>query len=118
MEHIAHIRPVDKAEQTAAEHCRQTAELAFGYAEKLGLKRTAYLAGALHDMGKLTNDFNEYIHERTKFSRGELDHSFAGAKYLNELVSQFKEKILKRTAELIGRVIISQHGRAEENAFL
>ena len=110
MDHIAHIRPADKAEQTVAEHCRQTAELAAGYAEKLGLEHTAYLAGALHDIGKLTSDFNEYIHGNTLFSRGTLDHSFAGAKYLNELVSMSEDKMLKRTAQLMGRVILSHHG--------
>lgn len=110
MNYAAHIRPDDPSEQTVAEHCEQTAALAAGYAEKLGLKKTAWLAGALHDIGKLTDDFNRYIRGDTAFHRGSLDHSFAGAKYINRLGLEADDKMIRKTAFLIGRIILSHHG--------
>lgn len=110
MELIAHIRLKDRKEQTTAEHCLQTAELAAQYGRVLGLSASARLAGVLHDIGKLTSDFNEYIRENSTFHRGELDHSFAGAKYLLELAECSEDKRIKGAAKLIGRIILSHHG--------
>lgn len=109
MNYIAHIRSNDLKEQTIAAHCEHTAILAYKYADKLNLKQTAWLAGALHDIGKFTNDFNRYIHGDTTFHRGSLDHSFAGAKYINEIAHLSEDKMVKKTASLIGRIIISHH---------
>ena len=110
MNFIAHIRKTDNAEQTVTVHCRNTAELAADYAAPFDLKETAKVAGILHDIGKCTADFNAYIHGDSAFSRGSLDHSFAGAKYLKELTSASDDKAAKKTAALIGRVILSHHG--------
>lgn len=110
MQHTAHIRPFDKREQTVAAHCLETAELAAKYGESAGLAKTAELSAVLHDIGKLTTDFNAYIHNEAKFSRGELDHSFAGAKYLTEFAGQNAGSKTQKTAGLIGRVILSHHG--------
>lgn len=67
MKYTAHIRNYDKAEQSVEAHCSETAGLASEYAELAGLKKTAELSGLLHDMGKFTNDFNDYIHGDTRF---------------------------------------------------
>ena len=110
MDYIAHIRQTDRKEQTVFAHCRQTAVLAAQYGQLTGLSASAELAGWLHDIGKLTSDFNDYIHGNHQFSRGELDHSFAGAKYLLALAKQTNDKKCIDTARLIGRVILSHHG--------
>ena len=110
MDYIAHIRRIDRIEQTVFAHCRQTAVLAAQYGQLTGLSASAELAGWLHDIGKLTSDFNDYIHGNHQFSRGELDHSFAGAKYLLALAKQTNDKKRIDTARLIGRVILSHHG--------
>lgn len=110
MKYTAHIRKNDKAEQSVETHCRQTAELAAGYAECSGLKKTAELAGILHDIGKFTDTFNDYIHGDTTFRRGELDHAFAGARYLKEMSADAEDRNIQKTASLIGRVILSHHG--------
>lgn len=110
MQYTAHIRPADGSEQTVAAHCLETAELAAKYAELAGLSETAALSALLHDIGKLTADFDAYIHQRADFRRGELDHSFAGAKYLQSAAVQSGDKSIQKTAGLIGRVILSHHG--------
>lgn len=110
MKYVAHIRLTDQKEQTVAEHCQQTAKMAEQYGQAIGLPNTARLAGLLHDIGKLTCDFNDYIHGITDFRRGELDHSFAGAKYLQSLIRHEDDSARKQTAKLVGRVVLSHHG--------
>ena len=63
----AHINK-DGTVQTVGQHCKNTAELAKMDLCKLGLADTAYLAGLLHDAGKCTDKFRNYIE---KASRGE-----------------------------------------------
>ncbi len=110
MNYTAHIRPSDGSEQTVVEHCRETAGLAAKFGVMIGLSKTAELAAFLHDIGKLTVDFNSYIHGEGSFRRGELDHSFAGAKYIESAAKLTDDKKLNNTASLIGRVILSHHG--------
>lgn len=110
MDFIAHIRQIDHEEQTVSEHCHQTAELAAQYGRFVGLFSSAKLAGWLHDIGKLTADFNDYIRGTADIHRGELDHSFAGAKYLYEAADKSDDKLRKQAANLISRVIVSHHG--------
>ncbi len=110
MEYTAHIRLKDNAEQTVEAHCRQTAMLAAKYGKSVGLAKTAELAGYLHDMGKLNSTFDAYIHGDTSCKRGDIDHSFAGAKYLNALSQDSEDADLRKTVSLIGRVILSHHG--------
>ena len=108
MKYSAHIRESDHAEQSVAAHCNETAALAAAYGKSVHLEQVCLLSGLLHDIGKLTADFDGYLHGRNDIERGRLDHSFAGAKYLAELAPH--EKYAQKTAELIGRVILSHHG--------
>ena len=63
----AHINK-DGIVQTVAEHCRNTAGIAKKYLYRLELSDVAYLAGLLHDAGKCTDKFRDYIR---KASQGE-----------------------------------------------
>ena len=110
MKYTAHIRQIDNTEQSVEDHCRQTAILAAEYGKPIGFENTAKIAGCLHDIGKFSSTFNEYIHGDNSCKRGEIDHSFAGAKFLKEITLQFDDINLRRTASLIGRVILSHHG--------
>ncbi|MEE3403251.1 MAG: CRISPR-associated helicase Cas3' [Acutalibacteraceae bacterium] len=110
MNYTAHSRPSDGSEQTVVAHCRETAGLAAKFGIMIGLSKAAELAALLHDIGKLTADFNSYIHGEGSFCRGELDHSFAGAKYIETTAKLMGDNNLKKTASLIGRVILSHHG--------
>lgn len=116
MEYIAHIREDNgiKTEQTVEAHSRETAKLAVEFAQKIGIPHIAELQGILHDAGKLCSDFTGYIRGENKIRRGEIDHSYAGARYLKELGDEMREqqgnKKIAHIARLIARTIISHHG--------
>ena len=107
---IAHIRESDGKEQTAAVHCRETAKLCSGYAAAIDAKQTALLQGLLHDAGKLTTAFERYIRQESDRRRGEIDHAFAGAKYLCEIAEKTSDPNKQATARLIAHTILSHHG--------
>ena len=102
----AHISADSRREQSVQEHCRNTAELCAGYCKIADAENIGRLAGLLHDAGKLCNDFDNYIRGISRFSRGEIDHSYAGAKYITENT----DKVHAGVSRLIARVIISHHG--------
>jgi len=102
----AHISTDMKREQSVQEHCRNTAELCGGYCKLFGAENIGRLSGLLHDIGKLCSDFDNYIRGISGFSRGEIDHSYAGAKFITEN----SDKAHAGVARLIARVIISHHG--------
>ncbi|SJZ83805.1 CRISPR-associated endonuclease Cas3'' [Garciella nitratireducens] len=117
MQFIAHIRKKDKQVQTVEEHLIETKRLSEIYGEKIGVKHITGLAGMLHDLGKYTNEFREYILEAVNnpdipSRRGKVDHSTAGGKFLYEFfhipkknLSLYKGLI----AEVVGNAIISHH---------
>ena len=102
----AHISADGMREQSVAEHCRNTAELCAGYCRSFGAEHIGRLAGMLHDAGKLCDDFDDYIRGSTKFSRGGIDHSYAGARFIKENTDKERSGV----ARFIARVIISHHG--------
>lgn len=115
IESIAHIRSSDETIQTIEEHLMGVKELAEQYGEKIGIKHIAGLAGMLHDLGKYTSAFTNYIKLAVYYpdeapSRGSVDHSTAGGKLLYEYLHRKEntafEKIL---AEVVGNAIISHH---------
>ena len=80
--YIAHIRKTDKKEQSVFEHSKNTARLCEGYLVPVGLGATGRIGGLFHDGGKFTTRFNDYIHELSDDKRGDIDHSYAGARFL------------------------------------
>ncbi|MGG5251942.1 CRISPR-associated helicase Cas3' [Neobacillus sp. SM06] len=115
MNFIAHIRESDKTIQTVEEHLLAAKELAETYGDKLGVKHLTGLAGMLHDLGKYSKEFREYILQAVNNpeappKRGSVDHSTAGGKLLYEL---FHKKITSRykgiVAEVVGNAILSHH---------
>lgn len=85
---IAHIRPnADGTQtiQTAADHCRETARLAALLLHPVGLGQTGFLAGLLHDFGKFTARFTDYIRRAANggdVRRGAVNHTFGGVRFL------------------------------------
>ena len=106
----AHIREYDKAVQSVKEHCLNTAELAYKYAEPLGLGNVAYVQGLLHDIGKNHRDFDAYIKGDSGLKRGDIDHSYAGAKYICEFADGIDTQKYHNVSRFIARTIISHHG--------
>lgn len=112
IEYISHIREWDKKEQTVSEHSNNVAKIASEFGQAVQMSHTAWLQGILHDAGKLCEDFSKYIRGKSDAKRGEIDHSYMGAKYLFAL-SQIlckKNAFPMGAALLIGRTILSHHG--------
>lgn len=112
MEYPAHIRKVDgkKYIQTVEEHCHGVAEIAAELLRDIGLEKTAYLAGMVHDLGKLSENFKNYIEKAAdgeKVQRGSVNHTFAGVRFLlekhsDEQLSGFSDIVLEILAYAVG----------------
>ncbi|GGG19024.1 CRISPR-associated helicase Cas3' [Paenibacillus abyssi] len=115
MMYIAHIRESDKQIQSVEEHLLGVRSLAESYGEKIGVKHIAGLAGMLHDMGKYTHEFRDYILEAVRNpdsppKRGSVDHSTAGGKLLYQLYHSGNPSMLNWIlAEVAGNAILSHH---------
>lgn len=114
MNYIAHIRKSDGQIQTVEEHLLGVKDLAESYGEKIGVKHIAGLAGMLHDMGKYTHQFRDYILEAVRNPdspprRGSVDHSTAGGKLLYERFHTGNPSMKWILAEVVGNAIISHH---------
>lgn len=92
---IAHVRESDGVEQSLADHLVAVSLLAGRHAAKLGLSEAGALIGLLHDLGKYSAKFQNYICSATGLidfdadafvdvstEKGKIDHSTAGAQYL------------------------------------
>lgn len=113
MNYIAHVRKSDGAEQLVKDHLLEVKQLSEGWGAKIGVKHLAGLAGVLHDFGKYSSDFQEYLryvvaHPDDYSKRGSVDHSTAGAKFLRELLAS--DVRMSMLVEIIGNAIISHHG--------
>lgn len=108
----AHKREVDgRLEiQTVFEHSREIADLGERYAKKIDTSVIARMQGMIHDAGKLCRDFNDYILEKNNFTRGMIDHCYAGARYLMELAKKTGEPKIVEVARFISYTVISHHG--------
>lgn len=112
MEYPAHIRKVDdkKYVQTVEEHCHGVAEIAAELLRDIGLEKTAYLAGMVHDLGKFSENFKNYIEKAAdgeKVQRGSVNHTFAGVRFLlekhsAEQLSGFSDIVLEILAYAVG----------------
>ena len=77
MRHVAHIRE-DQSEQLLSEHLKGTARRASNFAKVFDAGEEAYRIGLVHDQGKYSKEFQEYI-RGTGISP---DHATAGAQTL------------------------------------
>lgn len=100
--------------QSVTEHCRNTAQYAEDCLSSVGLSKTAYLAGLLHDCGKFTQAFSDYIwaaHRGESVHRGSVNHTFAGVQYLlNRFHGKNSPSSERLTSELIAYAIGAHHG--------
>lgn len=107
--HIRNDEGVD-TEQSVYAHCRETASLCEEYAVSIGAEYIAGLQGLLHDAGKMTSAFEHYIRQESDCRRGEIDHSFAGARYLCELSEKTDAAKYGEVSRLVAHTILSHHG--------
>lgn len=100
---IAHIRKSDKANQSLQTHLIETSQIARVLAGKLNLSQAGELLGLMHDFGKYSQDFQEYIRAMTGIDADidndyvlpngkKIDHSTAGAQWVYQNLRQFDTK--------------------------
>ncbi|WP_373779149.1 CRISPR-associated helicase Cas3' [Glaesserella sp.] len=124
MDHfIAHVRKSDNAPQTVFTHLSETAELAKLLASKLDLGQAGELLGLMHDFGKYSQAFQDYIQaatgvnpdvdvEDTLPNGKKIDHSTAGAQWVYGRLKKFgaQNGIGELVGQILGLCIASHHG--------
>ena len=120
---IAHVRYSDKQPQSVANHLTETAAIARELAEKLDLSVAGELLGLMHDFGKYSQAFQEYIKavtgvnpdvdvEDTLPNGKKIDHSTAGAQWVYGRLKKFgaQNGIGELIGQILGLCIASHHG--------
>ncbi|MBQ8834110.1 MAG: CRISPR-associated helicase Cas3' [Oscillospiraceae bacterium] len=113
MEFYAHTRQDGTGEevrQTVAEHCRGAARYARECLDGVGLGEAGYFAGLVHDMGKMKQEFADYLLSGQGV-RGSVNHSFAGCRMvLEQFHGENAAACSDLTAELLAYAIGGHHG--------
>jgi CRISPR-associated endonuclease/helicase Cas3 len=118
---IAHLRKKDKEPQYLSVHLNEVSQLAGQFANKIGLRESGELLGLLHDLGKASKEFQDYIKSATglidpdsddyvdaKAKKGKVDHSSAGAQVIyNHLWDKGAEARL--ASQVLSLAIASHH---------
>jgi CRISPR-associated endonuclease/helicase Cas3 len=121
---FAHFREKDrdhKEPQYLWDHLNAVSKLAGQFASKIGLKETGKVLGLLHDLGKASKEFQNYLlsgeglinpdaddYIDPQAKKGKIDHSTAGAQVIYEnLWNKGQEE--KITAQVLALCIASHH---------
>lgn len=108
---IAHI--YNEKKETVWKHVSDASEIASALGEPVRMKELARLCALLHDVGKETVAFSEYIRivtsEGGKWNRPKLNHSSAGGKWVYEKFAEnsYSDRL---TTEVVAWSIFSHHG--------
>lgn len=110
---IAHLRESDLISQSLSEHLYGVSFHAEKFSAKIGLRETGKLLGLLHDVGKASKEFQQYIKSATGIinpdedefinplsKKGKIDHSSAGAQYIYQLLSSISQE-----GEAVGQIL-------------
>jgi CRISPR-associated endonuclease/helicase Cas3 len=118
---IAHWRSSDNQEQLLEAHLNGVAKLSRLFAAKIGLQDAGELIGALHDLGKYSKEFQDYLRSAVglldvdaddyvdaKGLKGKVDHSTAGAQYIwKRLAGEGPQQRI--AAQILALCIASHH---------
>jgi CRISPR-associated endonuclease/helicase Cas3 len=98
----------DKSDwQLLEEHLSEVAQLSSKFTKAFGAENCGWLAGLLHDLGKYTKAFQEYLERRQRGEaarRGEVIHALQGARYAEKTINDLV------ITDIIANVIASHHG--------
>jgi CRISPR-associated endonuclease/helicase Cas3 len=118
MKLLAHLTQIDgqRIEQSLKDHCFNTAEYASESLQHIGFYHTAYLSGLIHDMGKATAQYNNYLEASfcgEKVVKGSIIHTFTPVVCLMEHYHRHYDKsksMVLLTSEIIAYAVGSHHG--------
>lgn len=116
MDFTAHVRSSDCERQDLLAHLEGVGEKAAKFAEKLNVPDAGRILGLLHDFGKYSRSFQNYINSATGFldpdrdggyvdakgMKGKIDHSSAGAQWI---WGKLREKDRQGEGELCGQIL-------------
>jgi len=116
---VAHWRKSDNEAQLLWEHLQETAEIAAKLSTKIGLPEIGRIIGLLHDFGKASKEYQDYLRTQegkispdedgySEAKRGEVDHSTAGAQLIYEKLAG-REQEGKILAQFLALTIASHH---------
>lgn len=108
-EYVAHRRE-DGEEQSVFAHLNEAAAIAADCLSSCELSNTAHLSSLLHDLGKYTSEFQEYICSSRVAPRGTVIHSFQGCQFLLKNYHKSEDGYERLTAEIIAYAIGAHHG--------
>jgi CRISPR-associated endonuclease/helicase Cas3 len=119
--YIAHYRKYDNHEQTVDEHLQSVAQKSKIFASAISLPLCGEIVGLLHDLGKYSNEFQQYIRSGiglvdpdaeeyvdAKEKKGKIDHSTAGGQYIYNVEND--DKVFLYLNQLLSLTIVSHHG--------
>jgi len=129
MDYIAHVRKNrqtdDKEFQPLFTHLSESGDLAERFAEKIGLPNAGKLLGLIHDLGKYSQAFQDYIREVTDWQdqdrddteddkvskKGKVDHSSAGAQYIYRRLTTLSKNPgkFRIVGEILALCVASHH---------
>ncbi len=120
---IAHVRKSDGVIQSLHDHLTAVAAIAAQLASKLDLALAGELIGLMHDFGKYSQAFQEYIRLATgqlnpdedggaENLKGKIDHSTAGAQWVFGRLQEFYKNndAGQLVGQILGLCIASHHG--------
>src|SRR4030043_1568061 len=100
-DYIAHSREKDGEIQSLVNHLEEVSKKTGEFASKVGLKEQGEVIGLLHDIGKASHEFEQYIKSAVGLInpdedgyvdadglRGKVDHSTAGAQIIYRTCAQ------------------------------
>ena len=114
MKYYAHKRETAGGQivwQTVWTHLLGAARRAAECLRPVGLENAAYLAALLHDIGKFTAAFQQYLAAGDRSARGRVIHSFQGCRYLLEQFHHETDSVRSIIAsELLAFAVGAHHG--------
>lgn len=113
MEPIAHLRLVEKSEppeydeQTLKAHNENSGKYAAEALRCIELDKVGSFCGKIHDLGKATKKFFDYIQPGNTLRRGEVNHTFAAVRYIFEM----SDGVDNEVRELLAYAVGAHHGQ-------
>ena len=120
--YIAHQRKADRAQQSLEHHLLEVAAVSKIFSGKIGLKEQGEIIGLLHDLGKYSKQFQDYLKSavgiynqdededfvNAEGIKGKVDHSTAGAQLIWRDLTK-RSKLGELVGQILALCIASHH---------